>query len=83
MDLLGEEGEVCIGLGLEDEEGGEDEEGDWEWGRNRSSRVSTRDKMVAIRSASSTPISERSKTSSISFVATALTSDPVAEAEAE
>lgn len=61
-------GEECAGSGL---------------GMKRSSRDSTRERMVAVRSASSTPMSERSKTSVMSFVATALTREPVAEAQAE
>jgi hypothetical protein len=49
----------------------------------RSSRSSTREMRVAARSASSTDMSVRSKTSLMSLVATALTREPVAEAQAE
>lgn len=52
------------------------------FGRNKSSRDSTCDIMVAIRSASSTPISLRSNTSAISLLAMVFTSEPVAEQEA-
>jgi len=53
------------------------------FGRNKSSRVSTEEMIVAIRSASSTPMSERSKISDISLEARVFTSEPVAELDAE
>lgn len=52
-------------------------------GMKRSSSCSTRERMVADRSASSTLMSVRSKTSLINLVATALTREPVADAHAE
>jgi len=50
---------------------------------NKSSRLSTLEMMVAMCSASSTPMVVRSKISAISFEATALTREPVAEAHAD
>ena len=54
-----------------------------DFGMKRSSRSSTRESRVAARSASSTERSVRSKMSLMSFVATALTREPVADAQAE
>jgi hypothetical protein len=50
---------------------------------NRSSRPSTLEMMVAMCSASSTPMVGSSKMSVISLEATALTREPVAEAHAD